>query len=232
MTAPTALTPDLRMSGREIAELTGVRHDNVKRTIEAIAAKGIMRLPQIEEVSNPGLGPAKIAVYNLDKRSSLIVVAQLCPEFTARLIDRWAFLEQQEATRQRSPVSTVQIPDFTNPAAAARAWADQYDRASRLAAERELLAPKAALADRLTDAQGQMTMEAAAKALGTGRTRLFRLLREPGVFTNGGLPKQHFLDRKYFDVRSSLVWDRWRGTTSANAIRYSERAGMDRHESG
>jgi hypothetical protein len=44
------------------------RHDKVQRTIEAQGEKGVMTLPQIEEVSNPGLGlkPKTIAVYNIE----------------------------------------------------------------------------------------------------------------------------------------------------------------------
>ena len=90
------------MSSREIAELTDKRHDNVKRTIETCAESGVFTLPQIEEVSNSGFGPKTISVYQLDKRSSLIVVAQLSPEFTARIVDRWQELEAQATLSHRT----------------------------------------------------------------------------------------------------------------------------------
>lgn len=38
----------IKMTSIEIAELTGKRHDNVKRTIETLAKNGVIRLPQIE----------------------------------------------------------------------------------------------------------------------------------------------------------------------------------------
>jgi phage regulator Rha-like protein len=38
------------MSSREIAELVERRHDNVKRTIDALEMKGIFEFPQIEEI--------------------------------------------------------------------------------------------------------------------------------------------------------------------------------------
>lgn len=41
--------------------------------------------------------PRATQVYQLGKRDSLIVVAQLCPEFTARIVDRWQELEAQAA---------------------------------------------------------------------------------------------------------------------------------------
>jgi hypothetical protein len=31
--------------------------------------------------------------YEVNKRDSYVIVAQLCPEFTARLVDRWQELE-------------------------------------------------------------------------------------------------------------------------------------------
>lgn len=42
----------LTMSSREIAELLECRHDNVKRSIERLAAQGVIQLPPIEEVKN------------------------------------------------------------------------------------------------------------------------------------------------------------------------------------
>lgn len=95
----------LSMSSREIAELVGLRHDNVKRTIETLVQRGVLTLPQSEEVSNPGPGPRTIHHFLLDKRSSLIVVAQLSPEFTARIVDRWQELEQQAAR----PMSQLEV---------------------------------------------------------------------------------------------------------------------------
>ncbi|ENC0416432.1 Rha family transcriptional regulator, partial [Escherichia coli] len=38
----------IKMTSIEIAELTGKRHDNVKRTIETLVKSGVIRLPQIE----------------------------------------------------------------------------------------------------------------------------------------------------------------------------------------
>jgi len=81
----------LIMSSREIAGLVERRHDNVKRTIENLIEREII-LPQIEEVKNH-LGQT-VKVYRLVERDSYIVVAQLSPEFTAKLVDRWRLLER------------------------------------------------------------------------------------------------------------------------------------------
>ena len=88
--------PDLQtMSSQEMAELTEKRHDNVKRTMDTLAQQGLIAPPQIERVSNPGAGPRWITVYRIGRRDSYIVVAQLSPEFTARLVDRWQALEEK-----------------------------------------------------------------------------------------------------------------------------------------
>ncbi|QHC93843.1 hypothetical protein PspR84_04120 [Pseudomonas sp. R84] len=83
------------MSSQEIAELVGKRHDNVKRTIETLVERKTIQLPQIEEVKNH-LGQT-VEQYQVCKRDSFVVVAQLSPEFTAALVDRWQELEDRSA---------------------------------------------------------------------------------------------------------------------------------------
>lgn len=85
------------MSSLEIAGLVESRHDSVKRTIERCVEGGvIVQPPMVDEQSADSMGRLRSTqVYHLDKRSSLIVVAQLSPEFTARIVDRWQELEAQ-----------------------------------------------------------------------------------------------------------------------------------------
>lgn len=92
------------MSSREIAELLGTRHDHVKVSIERLATKGVFVQPAMrDEPGTDRMGrPRPTRTYLLDKRSSLIVVAQLSPEFTARVVDRWQELEERVATYQKA----------------------------------------------------------------------------------------------------------------------------------
>jgi len=89
------------MTSLDIAELVESRHDNVKRTIERLVSGGIIELPPMEEVKNH-LGQT-VSVYLVDERSSYIVVAQLSPEFLARIVDRWQKLEKQISIPQDLP---------------------------------------------------------------------------------------------------------------------------------
>lgn len=79
------------MSSREIAELVESRHDKVKQSIERLASRGVIGLPPLGEYLDSMGRSAK--QYMIGKRDSYVIVAQLSPEFTARLVDRWQELE-------------------------------------------------------------------------------------------------------------------------------------------
>lgn len=166
-----ALVPAQRptMSSLEIAELVEKRHDNVKRSIETLAERGVIARPQSEDKSTGG---RRIKILCLGKRDSLVAVAQLSPEFTARVVDRWQELEE------RAQAGALAIPDFTSPAAAARAWADQVELAEARAAEIADMREDLEAHDRLTAAKGSLTVTEAAKALGICRGDLFDHLRD------------------------------------------------------
>ena len=91
------------MSSREIAELVESRHDNVRVTIERLAERGVIALPAMQEKPTGGR-PSVEYVFSGEKgkRDSLVVVAQLSPEFTGRLVDRWQELEKS-ATKPSAP---------------------------------------------------------------------------------------------------------------------------------
>lgn len=131
---------ELTMSSLEIAELLGARHDSVKRSIERLAnAAIIVAPPLVAEQFKDSMGRRKSVekyVFSGEqgKRDSIIVVAQLSPEFTARLVDRWQELENQ---------NKLQLPNFNDPAEAARAWADQFEQ--RAIAEKKLEDAKPAI---------------------------------------------------------------------------------------
>lgn len=84
------------MSSREIAELVESRHDNVKTTIDRLVAKGVISQPALQDGVRAANGVV-VTEYLVGKRDSFVVVAQLSPEFTAALVDRWQALEGQVA---------------------------------------------------------------------------------------------------------------------------------------
>lgn len=139
------------MTSLEIADLVQSEHRNVKVSIERLMQKGVIRntpMTNFERINNLGFS-SKVGVYVFEgeqgKRDSIIVVAQLCPEFTARLVDRWAELEKQVAGE------LITLPNFFDPAEAARAWADQYEAKQVAFKERDhAIATKAEISDKKT----------------------------------------------------------------------------------
>lgn len=101
----------LTMTSLEIADLVGARHDNVKRTIERLAERGIIAFPPLEEKVETGGRPTSWYVFIAPegKRDSIVVVAQLSPEFTARLVDRWQELEGMQKPKTRLELAKEQV---------------------------------------------------------------------------------------------------------------------------
>lgn len=96
------------MTSKEIAELVGSREDSVKRTIERLVDKGIIsKPPMVNGIKTAnGVTPQHYLFSGEEgKRDSIIVVAQLSPEFTARLVDRWKELENE----RRKPKSQAEL---------------------------------------------------------------------------------------------------------------------------
>lgn len=102
----TLINNKASMTSDDIAVLVGSRHDSVKRTIERLADSGTIALPPMVEKPTAGR-PTTTYVFEGEKgkRDSIVVVAQLSPEFTARLVDRWRELEEE---RQR-PKSQAEL---------------------------------------------------------------------------------------------------------------------------
>ncbi|EAO5288849.1 Rha family transcriptional regulator [Salmonella enterica] len=89
------------MTSIEIADLVGSRHDSVKRSIERLVDDGVIQLPPMVDCGRiNGLGVSQKSKHYLfegeqGRRDSIVVVAQLCPKFTGRLVDRWQELERK-----------------------------------------------------------------------------------------------------------------------------------------
>jgi hypothetical protein len=84
----------LKMSSREISALTGSRHGDVCRSIERLMESKVIGGYAPSAYTHPQNGQT-YQEYFLDKRDSLIVVAQLFPAFTAAIVDRWQELEDK-----------------------------------------------------------------------------------------------------------------------------------------
>ena len=93
------------MSSREMANLCQKRHDSVKRTIEMLSDKSLIDLPQNVEYLDSLNRHAQ--EYLVGKRDSLVIVAQLSPEFMAAVVDRWQALENNQPKQLNLNDATV-----------------------------------------------------------------------------------------------------------------------------
>lgn len=192
----------IKMTSIEIAELVGSRPDNVKISIERLAKSGVIQLPALqvfERINNLGLRRS-VEAYVFEgeqgKRDSIIVVAQLSPEFTARLVDRWRELEG----------ATAKIPQTFSEAL--RLAADLEDQKAELEKQLALAAPKVEFADRVGEASG-ILIGNFAKVVGIGPNKLFAWMRDHKILIASGsrrnVPMQEYMDRGYFTVKETAV---------------------------
>ena len=91
------------MTSLEIAEFLGKQHKHVVRSIKRLMDKGVIAHSPMGNMQKDGGNSRtyEFSVYVLEKRDTYVVVAQLSPEFTGKLVDRWQELE--EAIRVNSP---------------------------------------------------------------------------------------------------------------------------------
>lgn len=124
--------------------------------------------PQIEEKPTAGR-PSTFYVFTGEqgKRDSIIVVAQLCPEFTARLVDRWQELEAQVA----QPVF-----DISNPYHLLQAIETQAKQNIELTQKVEKLEPKAQALDTIAETVHTYCIRECAKTIGIKEKDLINLL--------------------------------------------------------
>lgn len=164
----------LTMTSQEIAALVNSRHDSVKRTIERLVESGSISKPPLVDGDKSANGVIT-QVYQIGKRDSYVIVAQLSPEFTAALVDRWQELEEKQ-----------QAPQFNIPQTLPEALRLAADLADQLA----IAAPKVAVYDLLANTRGDVNTSIVAKELETTANKLNKFLRDKGVkWLNADLPK-------------------------------------------
>ena len=112
------VTSEIGLTTVEIAELTGKRHDNVLRDTETMLTElygkaGVLRFEATYETKG-----REHKCYKLPKNEVLILVSGYSIPLRAAIVRRLDELEKQ---------NKLLVPDFSNPAEAARAWANAYE---------------------------------------------------------------------------------------------------------
>lgn len=186
------------MTSLEIAEVTGKRHSDVLeaiRNMESAWAKVAQRkfpLGSYKDANNQSR-----PCYILNKTECLYVATKFNDEARAKLVLRWEELENQARK------SKIVMPNFSNPAEAARAWADQYELRLKLEAKAREDAPKVEFYDTTAKSDDTFDLDNVAKTLNyknIGRNNLFKILKEQKVLMRNRNPYQKYVDCGYFKI--------------------------------
>jgi phage antirepressor YoqD-like protein len=178
------------MTSLQIAEVTGKRHSDVLEAIRNME-------PAWEKVAQRRfpLGSYKDSnnqsrpCYYLNKRECLYIATKFNDEARAKLILRWEELENAASK------NIIALPNFSNPAEAARAWAEQYEsrmleakradeaeqQVLQLAAEVEKMQPKVSYYDMILNNKSTVLVTQIAQDYGMSAKAFNKTLNELGV---------------------------------------------------
>ena len=190
----------LKMNSIEISDLVESRHDKVKQSIERLVANGAISQPPLGEVRVQRERRAEsVEVYEFlgeqGRRDSIVVVAQLSPLFTARLVDRWQELEAQNKELQ---TYGMVLPKTYGEAIIA--LGQNLVVIEQQTKQLEVAKPKVEFVDTFVDRGSNRNITSVAKELGITAISLGMWLRAKG-YMNKSTKKQEwnkeFIDKGY-----------------------------------
>ena len=196
----------ISMTSLQIAELVNSRHDKVKQSIERLATstdkkRAVIALPPMGIVVNTANNrtyETEVYIFSGEqgKRDTYIVVAQLSPEFTSALVDRWQELENKELSKLEILQMALQSEQ------------------ERIALENkvEQLQPKADAYEILSGAKGSVSIRVASGELKVPEKKFIQWLLDndwayrEGNRTDGKLlPHAHRKEQGYLELVSVVT---------------------------
>lgn len=210
------------VSSRQVAENFGKRHDKLFTEIERMYGEYAVKIGTPKMVDTP-LFYENVYIHPQNKQQykeylmnrdgfSLLVMG-----FTGKDALQWkmkyiaAFNEMERKLQN----NMLMLPDFTNPAEAARAWAEQFDK--RVDAERQLekAKPKMIFADAVSASSTTILIGDLAKLIKQngheiGQKRLFEWLRNNGylIKRKGAVhnsPTQKAMELGLFKIKETAI---------------------------
>ena len=186
------------MSSRDIAELTGKNHADVLRDVRKMLLDLEMDESRFAGVYLGGNGEQR-KLFNLDREHTDCLLTGYSAKARMLVIKRWHELETQQAP---------QLPDFSNPAASARAWAEQYEEKQALQQQLTIAAPAVEFVDKFVHAStGSMGFREVCKLLSVNEATFRKFLdTEKIVYKLHGskMPYANHLDAGRFEVKAGV----------------------------
>lgn len=185
------------MSSREIAELTGKQHFHVKRDIEKLLAD-LDEDPSMFGCTYLDGQNRSQTEYRLDREHTDCLLTGYSAAMRMAVIKRWRELEEGGRV-----IAT--LPDFSNPAAAARAWAEEYEQRQVAQHALAIAAPKVEFVDKYVESTGLKGFRQTAKLLRANEARFREFLLDKKImYRMGGewQAYQNHIDAGRFAVKT------------------------------
>lgn len=195
------------MTSLQIAEVTGMRHADVMRSIrnmEEAWTKTTQRNFALSEYKDST--GRSLPMYQLNKTECLYVATKFNDEARAKLVIRWEELERERMA------GGFQIPQ--NFSEALRLAAEQAERVEAQQKQIEAMKPKALFADAVATSDRSCLVAELAKILqqngvNIGQNRLFDWLRKNGYLCSKGeyynQPTQRAMEMGLFEVKKTAI---------------------------
>src|SRR6056297_55879 len=190
------LRTEQKMSTREIAELTGKKHQHVLRDVDLLnenySKLGMSKVGQ-GYFTHPNTGNQKHREYLLTKIQTFDLMTGYNIELRIRVNRRWAELEAKQHQILQTYSEALMLA------------AKQAEKLELQQSKINELEPKAEFYDSVTNSKTAIDIGRAAKVLdmGFGRNILFLKLRNKGVLMHDNVPYQSYVDRGYFRIIES-----------------------------
>lgn len=188
------------MSSTEISELTGKQHKHVIRDIREMLDELEKDGPVLGHVSEDKDGRGYTTNFHLDKELTETLLTGYSIPLRRKVVRR---LHELEDSLKPRVIAT--LPDFSNPAAAARAWAEQFELQQAASHALAIAAPKVEFVDKYVESTGLKGFRQTAKLLGANEARFREFLSSQKIMYHMGgewyAHAQHIKAGR-FDVKS------------------------------
>lgn len=186
------------MSSKEIAELTGKQHSHVVRDIRNMLDDLQKDDPEMDYPKEDKDNRGYTSCFHLNKELSITLVAGYNTSMRLAIVRRW---QELEAIQKQN---VLMLPNFTDPAEAAMAWALQYKEKQIALQQLEVAKPKVEFVDKYVERGSLKTLTDVAKELGVSGKTLGKWLREEGWAWKDTTKlrwTQEFIDKGYGETK-------------------------------
>lgn len=174
------------MSSTELSDLLNYEKKEVNKKIRAMFEAEIAG----GEISLALDSQGRVSEYHLNELYSTMFVGRWNNPFLRKLAQFWIDRKNDKPA----------LPDFTNPAEAARAWATEFEQKQIALEKIEADKPKVEFAESISSSVNSFDLSEASKRLkvkGLGPNKLRAWLRQNGVLMRDNKPYQKFMDGRF-----------------------------------